>query len=103
MRSSARRSRRAGRAGAAESDGPVPVRARGSESRSGEVEPSPNEQRKLHMSESDVARTVLPIPERAHVGLTTYDARDPDTAFPPLTPLRPPAGAPNVLIILLDD
>jgi arylsulfatase A-like enzyme len=55
------------------------------------------------MTASDFARTVLPIPERAHVGLTTYDARDPDTAFPPITPLRPPAGAPNVLIILLDD
>jgi arylsulfatase len=37
------------------------------------------------------------------VGLTTYDAKDPDTKFPPITPLRPPAGAPNVLVILLDD
>jgi arylsulfatase len=35
--------------------------------------------------------------------LTTYDAKDPDTKFPPIEPLRPPAGAPNVLIILLDD
>jgi len=55
------------------------------------------------MTEPAIARTVLPIPERAHVGLTTFDARDPDTTFPPVTPLRPPAGAPNVLIILLDD
>src|SRR5450631_3057600 len=55
------------------------------------------------MSSSDVARTVLPIPERSHVGLVTYDAKDPDTAFPPITPLRPPAGAPNVLIVLIDD
>ena len=45
-----------------------------------------------------VARTVLPIPGRAHVGLTTYDAKDPDTSFPPITAVRPPAGAPNVLI-----
>jgi len=37
------------------------------------------------------------------VGLTTYDAKDPDTSFPPIVPLRPPAGAPNVLVILLDD
>ena len=44
-----------------------------------------------------------PIPDRQHVGVTTYDAKDPDTAFPPIEPLRPPAGAPNVLIILLDD
>ena len=48
-------------------------------------------------------RTNLPIPEREHVGLTTYDAKDPDTSFPPIVPLRPPSGAPNVLIVLLDD
>ncbi len=50
-----------------------------------------------------VPRTVLPIPDRPHTGLVTYDAKDPDTSFPPIEPLRPPAGAPNVLIILLDD
>jgi arylsulfatase len=49
------------------------------------------------------ARTVLPIPDQTHPGLTTYDAKDPDSKFPPIVPLRPPAGAPNVLIILLDD
>ncbi|HET6172865.1 MAG TPA: arylsulfatase [Gaiellales bacterium] len=37
------------------------------------------------------------------MGLTTYDAKDPDTAFPPITQLRPPKGAPNVLIVLIDD
>ena len=51
----------------------------------------------------ELSRAILPIPERAHVGLTKYDAKDPDTKFPPITPLRPPAGAPNVLIVLLDD
>jgi arylsulfatase len=51
----------------------------------------------------DVQRSVLPIPEREHVGLTTYDAKDPDTAFPPITALRPPIAAPNVLIVLIDD
>jgi arylsulfatase A-like enzyme len=55
------------------------------------------------MSSSDVQRTVLPIPERKHVGLTTYDAKDPDTFYPPIEPVRPPAGAPNVLVIMLDD
>ncbi len=50
-----------------------------------------------------IQRAVLPIPDRRPVSLTTYDAKDPDTKFPPITPLRPPAGAPNVLIILLDD
>ncbi len=33
----------------------------------------------------------------------TFDAKDPDTKFPPIEPLRPPDGAPNVLIVLLDD
>ncbi|MDR7098638.1 arylsulfatase [Lysobacter niabensis] len=50
-----------------------------------------------------IPREVLPIPDRKPVGLTTYDAKDPDTKFPPITTLRPPAGAPNVLVILLDD
>jgi arylsulfatase len=50
-----------------------------------------------------VQREVLPIPDRNPVTLTTYDARDPDTSFPPIEPLRPPAGAPNVLVVLLDD
>ena len=48
-------------------------------------------------------RAVLPIPDRTPVSLTTYDARDPDTRYPPITPLLPPAGAPNVLVILIDD
>jgi arylsulfatase A-like enzyme len=56
------------------------------------------------MAPSDqVQRTVLPIPDQPHVGLTTYDAKDPDTQFPPIRELRPPKGAPNVLVILLDD
>jgi len=48
-------------------------------------------------------RSVLPIPHRPNVGLVTYDARDPDTHFPAIRELRPPKGAPNVLVILLDD
>ena len=48
-------------------------------------------------------RAILPIPDMPYVGLTTYDAKDPDTKYPPIEPLRPPDGAPNVLIILLDD
>src|SRR6188768_123694 len=51
----------------------------------------------------ELQRGALPIPDRKPVGLTTYDAKDPDTKFPPIRQLRPPAGAPNVLIILLDD
>ena len=48
-------------------------------------------------------RSTLPIPDKQHVGLTTYDAKDPDTKYPPIEPLRPPKGAPNVLIVLIDD
>jgi arylsulfatase A-like enzyme len=48
-------------------------------------------------------RAQLPIPYQPPQGLTTYDAKDPDTKFPPIQELRPPSGAPNILIILLDD
>jgi hypothetical protein len=36
------------------------------------------------MGDDAVQREVLPIPDRQPVGLTTYDARDPDTSFPPI-------------------
>jgi hypothetical protein len=49
------------------------------------------------------SRSILPIPDVPPVSLTTYDAKDPDTKYPPIAPPRPPAGAPNVLIVLLDD
>jgi arylsulfatase A-like enzyme len=49
------------------------------------------------------ARTILPIPDQVQHGLTTYDAKDPDTRFPPIRQIEPPEGAPNVLIVLLDD
>jgi arylsulfatase A-like enzyme len=53
--------------------------------------------------QDQVRRDILPIPDAKHVGLTTYDAKDPDTTYPPITALRPPKGAPNVLVVLLDD
>jgi len=52
---------------------------------------------------SELQRDVLPIPDVTPVGLTTYDAKDPDTKYPPIRELRPPDGAPNVLIVLIDD
>src|SRR4051794_15351016 len=55
------------------------------------------------MSRSETPRTVLPIPQTQHVGLVTYDAKDAETSFAPIEPLRPPAGAPNVLVVMLDD
>jgi arylsulfatase A-like enzyme len=48
-------------------------------------------------------RDVLPIPDRPYEGPVYEDAKDPDAKFPPIEPLRPPAGAPNVLIVLIDD
>jgi arylsulfatase A-like enzyme len=51
----------------------------------------------------EVKRDVLPIPDRPYEGPITYDAKDPDTSFPPIEQLRPPAQAPNVLVVLLDD
>lgn len=50
-----------------------------------------------------VQRGALPVPDLAYTGHVTYDATDPDTHFPPITPITPPDGAPNVLIILIDD
>ena len=48
-------------------------------------------------------RDVLPIPDRPYAGPVFEDAKDPEATFPPIEPLRPPAGAPNVLIVLIDD
>ena len=54
-------------------------------------------------STDKLSRNVLPIPSKPRVGLITYDAKDPDTHFAPISQLRPPKGAPNVLVILIDD
>jgi arylsulfatase A-like enzyme len=48
-------------------------------------------------------RSILPIPDKVYAGPLYEDAKDPRVRFDPITPLRPPAGAPNVLVILLDD
>ena len=48
-------------------------------------------------------RAHLPMPNTIRPSLVTYDAHSPDTKFPPIEQLRPPKGAPNVLIILIDD
>jgi len=55
------------------------------------------------MADDRVQRQILPIPDREYPGLISYDAKDPDAKFPPIRPLRPPPGAPNVLLVLLDD
>lgn len=51
----------------------------------------------------EVPREALPIPDRQSPWSPIYDASDPDASYPPIRPLRPPAGAPNVVIVLLDD
>ncbi len=56
-----------------------------------------------HPAQPHLAREHLPMPDPKHVGLTTYDAKDPNTQYPPIKELRPPGGAPNVLIVLIDD
>ncbi len=48
-------------------------------------------------------REALPIPDRPYEGPVYEDAKDPNAKFPPIVPLRPPAGAPNVLVVLIDD
>ena len=64
----------------------------------GRAAPAPAQRPRPHL-----AREQLPIPDPKHVGLTTYDAKDPNTNYPPIKELRPPDGAPNVLIVLIDD
>ena len=48
-----------------------------------------------------VDRTVLPIPEPENPPITVLDVRD--AQAPPRFEVKPPATAPNVLIVLLDD
>src|ERR1700734_291734 len=63
-----------------------------------------NQKEILVMSVQDnIQRTVLPIPDQPRKGLVLYDAKDPENKYPPIIQLRPPAGAPNVLLILIDD
>jgi len=54
-------------------------------------------------SQDNVQRTVLPIPDQPRKGLVLFDAKDPENKYPPINQLRPPKGAPNVLIVLIDD
>ena len=49
------------------------------------------------------SRDNLPIPNEAYAGPVLYDANDPAAVFPPIQQIRPPKGAPNVLVVLIDD
>jgi hypothetical protein len=48
-------------------------------------------------------RSHLPMPNTVRQSYINYDAKSPDTKNPPIEQLRPPKGAPNVLIVLIDD
>jgi len=48
-------------------------------------------------------RSHLPMPNTQQPRFIAYDAKDPDSEFAPIEQLRPPEGAPNTLIVLLDD
>ena len=41
-------------------------------------------------------RTHLPIPAEPRQGLITFDAKDPDTSYPPIRPVLPPASAASI-------
>ncbi len=57
----------------------------------------------LKLAASAKHRSHLPLPNTVRPDLITYDAKDPDSKYPPIEQLRPPKGAPNVLIVLIDD
>ena len=48
-----------------------------------------------------IGREILPIPDLPVGAALSLHAKDAKT--PPIVPLWPPAGAPNVLIVLTDD
>lgn len=48
-------------------------------------------------------RSHLPMRNTSPADFIAYDAKDPDHKTAPIEQLRPPKGAPNVLIVLLDD
>jgi arylsulfatase len=54
-------------------------------------------------SEDKKHRSHLPMPNTTRSPFFAYDAKDPDSKFPPIEELRPPKGAPNVLVVLIDD
>ena len=48
-------------------------------------------------------RSHLPMRNTTPARFVPYDAKDPDMVKTPINQLRPPEGAPNVLIVLIDD
>jgi arylsulfatase A-like enzyme len=54
-------------------------------------------------AEAKKHRSHLPMPNTLRPRFIAYDAKDPESKFPPIEQLRPPGGAPNVLVVLIDD
>jgi hypothetical protein len=57
----------------------------------------------VHAGDAGLDRTHLPMLNTPRPRTVVYDARNPDSKNPPIEQLRPPKGAPNVLVILIDD
>lgn len=55
------------------------------------------------MPASEVSRERLPIQDPPTPSATATDVRDQQPAFQPRQPVRAPEGAPNVVVVLLDD
>jgi hypothetical protein len=55
----------------------------------------------LPLAAQQIDRTVLPVPEPTHPPITEIDVRK--TTPPPLFQVKAPAGAPSVIVILLDN
>jgi hypothetical protein len=48
------------------------------------------------MNDQDkIQRTILPIPTQPHTALTTYDAKDPNTKYPPIELCAHPKAHPT--------
>jgi arylsulfatase A-like enzyme len=59
--------------------------------------------RKGTLVKANRSRASLPLADPVTRHTVAFDAKDPEAVFDPIEPLRPPAGAPNILLILLDD
>jgi len=55
------------------------------------------------LSEAHISRDHLPIPEAPPAPATALDVHDQHPPHEPVRPLRPPHGAPNVVLVLIDD
>jgi arylsulfatase A-like enzyme len=52
---------------------------------------------------AELPGAVLPLPDQAYQGPLSFDAKNLGVELPPIVAKRPPKGAPNVLVVLLDD